>query len=60
MADILRAASTLPDAGHALIDAANEAGGRDNITVVLFRLEEVGGPTTRRASSRPRPAARGA
>ena len=26
----------------ALIDAANEAGGRDNITVVLFRLEEVG------------------
>ena len=27
---------------EALIDAANEAGGRDNITVVLFRLEEVG------------------
>ena len=26
-----------------LIDAANDAGGRDNITVVLFRLEEVGG-----------------
>ena len=25
-----------------LIDEANEAGGRDNITVVLFRLEEVG------------------
>ena len=25
-----------------LIDAANDAGGRDNITVVLFRLEEVG------------------
>ena len=24
-----------------LIDAANDAGGRDNITVVLFRLEEV-------------------
>ncbi len=43
VADILRAASTLPDAGHALIDAANEAGGRDNITVVLFRLEDVGG-----------------
>jgi serine/threonine protein phosphatase PrpC len=31
----------LPEAGRALIDAANEAGGRDNITVVLFRLEEV-------------------
>ncbi len=42
VADILRAASTLPEAGHALIDAANQAGGRDNITVVLFRLEEVG------------------
>ncbi len=43
VADIVRAAPTLPDAGHALIDAANQAGGRDNITVVLFRLEEVGG-----------------
>ena len=43
VADIVRAASTLPDAGHALIGAANDAGGRDNITVVLFRLEEVGG-----------------
>jgi protein phosphatase len=27
-----------------LIAAANEAGGRDNITVILFRLDEVGGP----------------
>ena len=43
VADIMRAASTLRDAGRALIDAANGAGGRDNITVVLFRLEEVGG-----------------
>lgn len=38
----------LRDAGEALIAAANEAGGRDNITVVLLRLEEVpardGGP----------------
>ena len=31
----------LRDAGEALIAAANEAGGRDNITVVLLRLEEV-------------------
>jgi protein phosphatase len=31
----------LRDAGEALIGAANEAGGRDNITVVLVRLEEV-------------------
>jgi len=31
----------LKDAGEALIAAANEAGGRDNITVVLLRLEDV-------------------
>jgi len=31
----------LHDAGEALIAAANQAGGRDNITVVLIRLEEV-------------------
>jgi protein phosphatase len=31
----------LQDAGQALIAAANAAGGRDNITVVLLRLEEV-------------------
>ena len=43
VADILRGAGSLSEAGHALIDAANEAGGRDNITVVLFRLEEVDG-----------------
>jgi PPM family protein phosphatase len=43
IADIMRAARSLRDGGHALIDAANEAGGRDNITVILFRLEEVGG-----------------
>jgi protein phosphatase len=41
VADILRGAGSLSEAGHALIDAANEAGGRDNITVLLFRLEEV-------------------
>jgi serine/threonine protein phosphatase PrpC len=31
----------LHDAGEALIAAANRAGGRDNITVVLIRLEDV-------------------
>ena len=35
--------SDLDAAADRLIDEANEAGGRDNITVVLFRLEEVGG-----------------
>jgi PPM family protein phosphatase len=44
VADIVRGARSLRDAGRALIDAANAAGGRDNITVVLFALEEVGGP----------------
>jgi len=44
VADVVRGAHSLPDAGRALIDAANAAGGRDNITVVLFTLEEVGGP----------------
>ena len=38
---LLEGSSTLEQAGHALIDAANDAGGRDNITVVLFRLEEI-------------------
>ncbi|HEY1687376.1 MAG TPA: Stp1/IreP family PP2C-type Ser/Thr phosphatase [Solirubrobacteraceae bacterium] len=33
----------LSEAGEALIEAANAAGGRDNITVVLLRLEEVHG-----------------
>jgi PPM family protein phosphatase len=40
--EIVGGSPTLADAGRTLIDAANEAGGRDNITVVLFRLEEVG------------------
>jgi len=34
-------AGDLETLGRRLIDAANEAGGRDNITVILFRLEEV-------------------
>jgi PPM family protein phosphatase len=34
---------SLADLGRRLIGAANDAGGRDNITVILFRLEEVGG-----------------
>jgi protein phosphatase len=42
VSSILAAADTLDGAANALIEQANEAGGRDNITVVLFRLEEVG------------------
>jgi PPM family protein phosphatase len=41
LAAVLLAHPRLRDAGEALIAAANEAGGRDNITVVLLRLEEV-------------------
>jgi serine/threonine protein phosphatase PrpC len=38
---ILADAESLEQAGRELIAAANEAGGRDNITVILFRVEEV-------------------
>ena len=44
IAQILSEASDLSRAADELIREANEAGGRDNITVVLSRLEEVGGP----------------
>jgi PPM family protein phosphatase len=40
---ILVGASTLEQAGRELINAANDAGGKDNITVILFRLEDVDG-----------------
>jgi PPM family protein phosphatase len=41
LAAVLLAHPRLHDAGEALIAAANDAGGRDNITVVLIRLEDV-------------------
>ena len=41
IAEVLRAESDLDRAGERLIHEANEAGGRDNITVVIFRLEDV-------------------
>ncbi|HEX8085848.1 MAG TPA: Stp1/IreP family PP2C-type Ser/Thr phosphatase [Solirubrobacteraceae bacterium] len=43
IAETLRSAPSLHDAGERLIEAANDAGGRDNITVILVRLEEVEG-----------------
>jgi PPM family protein phosphatase len=41
LAAVLLANETLREAGEALIATANEAGGRDNITVLLVRLEEL-------------------
>jgi PPM family protein phosphatase len=50
LAEILGSHPRLREAGEALIAAANEAGGRDNITVVLFRLED---PAALQASTSP-------
>jgi PPM family protein phosphatase len=41
VAEIIAAAPDLSTAATRLIAAANAAGGRDNITVILFRVEEV-------------------
>ena len=46
---VLERMTDLDRTGRELIAAANEAGGRDNITVILFRLEEVDG--ARRAAA---------
>ena len=44
---ILRSADSLDDTAEALVRAANQSGGKDNITVVLFRLAaDVAGETT--------------
>src|SRR4051812_37069570 len=40
IAETLRASRTLDEAASRLIAAANEAGGRDNITVVAFRVDD--------------------
>jgi PPM family protein phosphatase len=44
---------SLEQLGKRLIDAANAAGGRDNITVILFRLEDVGGGGAEAAAELP-------
>jgi protein phosphatase len=44
----LSSGASLADATSQLVREANEAGGRDNITVVAFRLEEAGAPATDR------------
>jgi PPM family protein phosphatase len=49
VAELMRSHARLRDAGEALIAAANEAGGRDNITVVLFRLDDPSAPAAQLA-----------
>jgi PPM family protein phosphatase len=49
---ILSREGPLRESGEALLKAANEAGGRDNITVILFRLAEVTpGPASMRSTA---------
>ncbi len=48
--EILRGAPNITTAAERLVAAALEAGGRDNVTVVLFRVEEVGGVDDLRAT----------
>ncbi|HLM25605.1 MAG TPA: Stp1/IreP family PP2C-type Ser/Thr phosphatase [Thermoleophilaceae bacterium] len=40
MASILRSADSLQETAEALVRSANQSGGKDNITVVLFRLAD--------------------
>jgi serine/threonine protein phosphatase PrpC len=44
IARVLSRATSLQAAVRTLVDEANRAGGRDNITVVAFRLEDVAAP----------------
>lgn len=44
IAHVLSRATSLEAAARALVDEANRAGGRDNITVVAFRLEDPAAP----------------
>jgi protein phosphatase len=65
IAAVLQDEHDLERAADRLIDEANAAGGRDNITVVLFRLEDAGGdvadaPTTVEAPAPPTDGADGA
>src|SRR5215210_5201983 len=48
---VMERMTQLDRAGRELIAAANEAGGRDNITVILFRLEDVDGGSGAGATS---------
>ncbi|HEU5142954.1 MAG TPA: hypothetical protein VFU04_07350, partial [Solirubrobacterales bacterium] len=44
IASLLADAGTMKEAVRSLVDAANRAGGRDNITALAFRLEDAAAP----------------
>jgi protein phosphatase len=44
IAQLLQANETLAEAGNALVEAANDAGGKDNISVILARVRGAAGP----------------
>jgi protein phosphatase len=54
LAAILRSATTLDEAAESLVLAANQSGGKDNITVVMFRLGESDGDDEPAAAPPPR------
>jgi protein phosphatase len=54
VASIVRSAGSLDEAADALVRAANQSGGKDNITVILFRLGE-GEPAEAAAPAEPLP-----
>jgi protein phosphatase len=54
LAAILRSATTLDEAAESLVLAANQSGGKDNITVVMFRLGEGDGDDEPAAAPPPR------
>jgi protein phosphatase len=45
IAQVLQGCDSLEAAAGALIDAANDAGGKDNISVILARVRGTGGST---------------
>jgi PPM family protein phosphatase len=53
IAHVLGRATSLQNGVKALVDEANRAGGRDNITVVAFRLEDVAAPDPANPGARP-------
>jgi protein phosphatase len=55
VAAIMRSASSLDEAAGELVLAANQSGGKDNITVILFRLGEGEAAAAERAPAEPLP-----